>query len=84
MYKRQVPCLVLENMLFTSYAAANTTTLGVQGNARVAVTGDAAGARVENQRTAFTRFTAPIVRCYQMYEVKMHGSQVMELVYLNP
>lgn len=81
---KQVPCLVLENMVFTSYSAAQGTNLSVGGNAKTVVTTDAVGARVENQRTSSTQFTAPVIRCYQMYEVKLYQNQVMELVAVNP
>lgn len=81
---KEVPCLILENLVFTSYAAAQNTTVNLGAKAKTALTGDGAAAGLQTQRTTFTQFTSPIVRCYQMYQVKLHQNRVVELVVLEP
>ncbi len=82
--QKEVPCVVLENLVFTSYAAAQAKTLNLAGQAKTALTPDSVGGRLESQRTTFTRFTSPVVRCYQVYQVKLDQNRVVELVSLAP
>ncbi len=81
---KEAPCLVLENVVFTSCSVAESTTLALGGSAKTALTTDGGAARVQNQRSSSTQFTSPVVRCYQMYEVKLHQNRVVELVSLAP
>ncbi|HVX63660.1 MAG TPA: hypothetical protein VHC19_23765 [Pirellulales bacterium] len=80
----ETPCLVLETIIFTSYAAASEGNLALGINAKTILTSDGVGARTENRRNSFTKFAAPVIRCYQPYEVKMNARQVVELSYLDP
>lgn len=80
----ETPCLVLENLVFTSYAAARDADINVGGKAKTILTSDGLSARTGNRRSSYTQFALPVVRCYQPYEVKLHGREVVELVYLNP
>jgi hypothetical protein len=81
---KETPCVVLENVVFTSYSAANGSSLNLAANANVATTAIGAEAKVAGQRSGFTQFTSPVVRCYQTYKVKLHQNQVVELVYIEP
>ena len=82
--QHETPCLVLENIIFTSYAAAVEGNLTLGGKAKTILTSDGLGARTERRRSSFTQFAAPVIRCYQPYEVRLHGRQVVELSYLDP
>ena len=82
--QKQIPCLVLENLVLTSYAAAHGSKLNVGTKANIVLASDGIGAQVEHQSSAFTELTSPVIRCYQAYEVKLHGHQVVELVNLDP
>jgi hypothetical protein len=82
--QQQSPCVVLENVVFTNYASSQGTTLELAGTAENSLTPDRASADFQNQRTASTEFRSPVIRCYQMYAVKMHQGKVMELTALDP
>ncbi len=78
------PCLVLENLVLASYAASQGTNLQLGAGAKTTLTADAAAGRLNTQRTAFTRFASPVVRCYQMYAVKLNQNRAVELVAIEP
>jgi hypothetical protein len=82
--QNETPCLVLENVVFASYAAASEGNLALGGKAKTILTSDGLAGRTENQRSSLTRFAASVIRCYQPYEVKLHGRHVVELAYLDP
>ncbi len=82
--KKERPCMVLENIVFASYAASQGTSLNASGSGKTIFTTDSIGGRVETERKNFTQFTSPVVRCYQMYEVMLHNGQVVELSFLDP
>ncbi len=82
--KREVPCVILENLVFTSYSSLQGTNVNVGASAKTILTADGVQAQVATQQNSFTQFTSPVVRCYQMYQVKMYQNQVVELVYLDP
>jgi hypothetical protein len=82
--QNETPCLVLENVVFASYAAASEGDLALGGKAKAILTSDGLAGRTENQRSSLTRFAAPVIRCYQPYEVKLRGRQVAELTYIEP
>ena len=81
---KQTPCFVLENVAFTSYTTASDSNMNLGAKAKTGLTSDGAEARVENQRSSFMQLTSPVIRCYQVYEVKMDGRQIVELVCLQP
>jgi hypothetical protein len=82
--KDEPPCVVLENLLLTNYAASQTTTVGLGVNAKTVVSADSVDAQSEHQRTSSTELASPVIRCYQMYQVKLHQNRVVELVSLDP
>jgi len=82
--QKQTPCLVLENLVLTSYSATLGSNLHAGANAEIELTSDGVRAQLDSQSGSFTRLTSPVIRCYQAYEVKLHGRKVMELVKLGP
>jgi hypothetical protein len=70
--------------VFTSYSASQGTSLTLGGSAKTILTGDGGGADFERQRETTNQFTSPIVRAYQMYQVRLNRGQVVDLVYVDP
>jgi len=82
--QKQSPCVVLENVLLTSYSATHTHSLNLDGKLKTGVTTDLAEAGVNGERETFTQLTAPVVRCYQMYAIRTNKGKIVELVALDP
>jgi WD40 repeat protein len=82
--QEQAPCVVLENLVFTNYTASQGTNLNLGVTAKTTLTPDSVEAQVENERSSSTEFTSPVIRCYQMYGVKLHQGRVVELAALEP
>jgi hypothetical protein len=80
----EAPCVVLENLMLTNYAAAQTTTVGVGASADTVLSTESVKAQVDTERTTSTELAAPVIRCYQMYQVKLHNNRVVELTALDP
>jgi WD40 repeat protein len=83
-HTKETGCLVVENVLLTKYASAQSTQVGVGGHAQAAFTADRVAGAYERQSSSQSEFAAPVIRCYQMYEVRLHQNRVVELVALNP
>lgn len=82
--KDEAPCVVLENVMLSNYAATQTTNVGRDVNAKTVVSTDSVNAQMQNERTSSTQLVSPVIRCYQMYKVKLHQNRVVELVALDP
>jgi hypothetical protein len=41
-------------------------------------------AQVDTERTTSSQLASPLIRCYQMYQVKLHNNRVIELTALDP
>lgn len=82
--KDQTPCVVLENVMLTNYAATQTTNVSLGVNAQTVISTDSVKAETQNERTTSTQLVSPVIRCYQMYMVKLHQNRVVELVHLDP
>lgn len=82
--QKQSPCVVLENVLLTSYSATHSHKLNLDGKLKTGVTTDLAEAGVNGERESFTQLTAPIVRCYQMYSIRTNQGKIVELVAMDP
>ena len=80
----EVPCVVLENIVMANYAASRGSHLNLQGNASMALTSEGVGGQLDRQRESSTQVLSPLIRCYQMYEVKQHQNQVVELLARSP
>jgi hypothetical protein len=82
--KSETPCVVLENVLLLEYAKSSQSQLEIEGRAKNAFTPDGFAGQGESRRNSFTRFTAPVIRCYQTYEAILHNGRVMELANIRP
>jgi hypothetical protein len=81
---QETGCLVVEHVLFTKYAVSQSTNVAIGGHAQTVLTADRAAVDLGRQSTRQSELAAPVVRCYQMYAVKLHDDRVVELVALNP
>ena len=80
----ETPCVVLEAIVMANYSASRSTQLGLQGNANLAITSDGVGVQVDRQRESSMQLVSPVIRCYQMCEVKQHQNRVVELLTRAP
>ncbi len=76
----EIPCVVLENIVMANYAASRGSQLNLQGNAKIAITSEGVEGQFDRQRESSMQLLSPVVRCYQMYEVKQYQNQVVELL----
>ena len=79
----EIPCVVLENIVMANYAASTGAQLNLQGSA-TAITSEGVGAQVDRQRESSMQLMSPVIRCYQMCEVKQRQNQVVELTNQAP
>jgi hypothetical protein len=82
--KNERPCVVLENLTLTNYSASQTTNVGLGVNAESIVSSDSVQAEMQNERSSSTQLAAPVIRCYQMYEVQVNQNRVVELTAVDP